>query len=73
MATEFGSAISRVVASPLCQASDQPVEIDQRDPAQLDSAQLDANITIALFGNERRVLLIAIAVVIAMMATIIAL
>lgn len=53
------------------QRHQKPAEATTID--QLDSAQLDATITIALFRNERRILLIAIAVVLAMMAAIIAL
>lgn len=68
MAMEIGSASSRIAASP---QYPEPTRADGTD--QLDPAQLDANITIALFRNEHRMLLIAIAVVLAMMAAIVAL
>ncbi|MBL7987960.1 MAG: hypothetical protein JNJ94_07860 [Chlorobi bacterium] len=64
---EFGSAINRAGAPLRNQA---PTTIAAR--RHLEPGQIDAKITIALVGNERRTLLIAIAVVIAMMATILA-
>lgn len=64
---KFGLAINRAGAPLRNQA---PAAIAAR--RHLEPGQIDAKITIALVGNERRTLLIAIAVVIAMMATILA-
>lgn len=64
---KFGLGINRVAAPPLRQTPAQSAETEK-----INAAQLHANITIALLGNEHRTLWIAIAVVIAMMAAILA-
>ncbi|MCE7935144.1 MAG: hypothetical protein DYG96_11210 [Chlorobi bacterium CHB2] len=65
IAEGFGLAIATAATPP-------PGRLPAAHHHRLAPRQIDANITIALFGNERCVLLIVIALVIAMMATIIA-